>query len=138
LLHRHGRVLLDTAERRTTASWLHFLEQLEGLVPAGAAYLIADALPLRWTLETMLWDWGHPRFHFVPVPKAAAWLNLIEGFWKILTQRALHGRTCRRTAEVVAALQAGVADWNAQPAPFLWGRLPKPKRHFKRAYVFRI
>lgn len=40
--------------------------------------------PLHWTVDTMLWNWGHPRFRFVPLPKAAAWLNLIEGFWKIL------------------------------------------------------
>jgi hypothetical protein len=42
----------------------------------------------------MLWNWGHSRFHFVPLPIAAAWLNLIEGFWKILGQRALAGRSC--------------------------------------------
>ena len=42
----------------------------------------------------MLWNWGHSRFHFVPLPIAAAWLNLIEGFSKILGQRALAGRSC--------------------------------------------
>ena len=55
-----------------------------GLHPTGDVYLILDALPLHWTLETMLWNWGHARFHFVPLPRDAAWLNLIEGFWKIL------------------------------------------------------
>ena len=97
-----------------------------------------DAFALHWTVETMLWNWGHSRFHFVPVPKAAAWLNLIEGFWKILTQRSLHGRNCRSTCEVAAALHAGENDWNSDPTPFLWGREPKPKRHLKRTYVYRI
>jgi hypothetical protein len=46
----------------------------------------------------------------VSLPEAAAWLYLIEGFWKILSQRSLHGRTCRSTEEVVAALRAGVTD----------------------------
>ncbi len=86
----------------------------------------------------MLWNWGHPRFHFVPLPKRAAWLNLIEGFWKGLTQRALAGRACGTVAAVEAALHAGVADWNRHPTPFLWGRPAKPRRHFKRKYIYRI
>jgi hypothetical protein len=138
LAHRAGKVMIETADVRNTVTWLHFLDALEGFVAAGEVYLIVDALPLHWTLDTMLWNWGHPRFHFVPVPKAAAWLNLIEGFWKILTQRALASRECHNTGQVTGALQAGAADWNEQPTPFLWGRPPKPKRHLKRTYVYRI
>jgi len=100
--------------------------------------VIVDALPLHWTLDTMLWNCGHPRFSFVPIPKAAAWLNLIEGFWKILNQRALNDRTCQCVAEVDSALHAGVTDWNRQPTPFLRGRPAKPHRQFKHAYVYRI
>jgi transposase len=131
-------VLVEPAERRNTAGWLRFLDRLEAFVPPGEAYVILDGLVLHWGVATMLWNWGHPRFHFVPLPRAAAWLNLIEGFWKILSQRALHGRTCRSTAEVTAALAAGVADWNAHPTPFVWGRPPKPTRHLRRTYVYRI
>jgi transposase len=138
LAHRAGEVFVHTAAARNTPTWLDFLDRLEGFVPEGEVYLIVDALPLHWTLDTMLWNWGHPRFHLVPLPKAAAWLNLIEGFWKILGQRALQGRNCQDTAEVAAALQAGVADWNRRPRPFLWGRPPKPKRQFKRTYLYRI
>jgi hypothetical protein len=49
-------------------------------------------------------------FHFVPLPTDAAWLNLIDGFWKILRQ----------------------------PTPFLWGRRTKPRRQLKRQYLYRI
>jgi DDE superfamily endonuclease len=138
MAHRTGQVLLDTAERRDTASWLHFLDRLEGFVPAGDVYLIIDALPLHWTLDTMLWNWGHPRFHFVPMPKQAAWLNLIEGYWKILDQRALAGRDFAGPDAVAQALHATTNAWNAQPTPFLWGRPPKPTRQLKRSYVYRI
>jgi transposase len=127
-----------TAATRDTTSWLGFLDHLEAFVPTGEVYLIVDALPLHWTVDTMLWTWGHARFHFVPLPKAAAWLNLIEGSWKILTQRSLHGRACPDTRTVAAALQAGVDEWNRQPTPVLWGRPPRPKRRFRRTYTFRI
>lgn len=131
-------MLVETAARRNTASWLHFLDQLEAFVPEGDVYLILDGLVLHWGLETMLWNWGHPRFHFVSLPKSAAWLNLIEGFWKILSQRALHGRRCTSTSEVAAALEAGVAEWNTHPSAFLWGRTPKPTRRFRRVYRYRL
>ena len=138
LAHRSGKVLVATSAARDTAAWLDFLDRLEGFAPPGNAYLIVDALPLHWSVETMLWNWGHPRFHFVPLPKRAAWLNLIEGFWKILRQRALAGRACTSTDLVDQALQAGVVDWNQHPTPFLWGRPPKPQRQLKRMYIYRI
>jgi len=100
--------------------------------------VITDGLPLHWTLDTRLWNGGHSRFHFVPLPKHAAWLNLIEGCWKILGQRALAGRDCRRTEDIDCALQAGVKDCNQAPTPFRWGRPPKPTRRLKRTYVYRI
>jgi len=148
LVHRTGAVCVETAPTRDTAAWLRFLDGLETFAPPGKVYLIADALPLHWSIDTMLWNWGHPRFPFIPLhspsfpfiplPKRAAWLNLIEGFWKILRQRALAGRVCSTTDDVDQALQAGVADWNRCPTPFLWNRSPKPKRHLKRTYTYRI
>lgn len=138
LAHRTGAVYVQTASTRDTAAWLHFLDGLEAFAPPGDAYLIVDNLPLHWSVNSMLWNWGHPRFHFVSLPKGAAWLNLIEGFWKILRQRALAGRACASTDALDSALHAGVSDWNRQPTPFLWGRPPKPQRLLKRQYVYRI
>lgn len=54
----------------------------------------------------------------------------------MLGQRALAGRACTSAAAVDAALQAGVAEWNQHPTPFLWGRPPKPKRQLKCAYIY--
>jgi transposase len=138
LRYRTGQVFVETAATRATAAWLHLLDGREGFVRAGDASLIIDALPLHWTLDTLLWNGGHPRVHFVPLPKAAAWLNLMEGFWKILGQRALAGRDCTSPQDVDAAVLAGVDDWNQRPTPFLWGRPPRPRRHLKRTYVYRI
>jgi hypothetical protein len=71
LQHRSGAVFLQTAATRDPTAWLRLLDGLDAFTPPGDAYLIVDALPLQWTLDTMLWNWGHPRFHFVPLPKRA-------------------------------------------------------------------
>lgn len=129
---------MESAATHDTTAWLHFLDGLETFAPPGDPYLIVDDLPLHCDLETMLWNWGHSRAHFVPLPKAAAWLNLIEGFWKIRGQRALAGRPCTSTDDIDHALHAGVSNWNRQPKPFLWGCPPRPRRQLKRTYVCRI
>ena len=98
---RTGRVQVQTVATRDTASWLTFLDQLEAFVPPGEAYLIADALPLHWSLDTMLWNWGHPRFHFIPLPKAAAWLNLIEGFGRSCASAPSRDVACGRCSSSI-------------------------------------
>src|SRR5579885_2046510 len=117
---RTGHVFVELAPTRDTASWLHFLDGVKGFAPPGEVYLIADGLPLHWSIETILWNWGHPCFHFVPLPKAAAVLTLLERFWKILRQRAWAGGSPPPSAEVVKGPEADVADWNRQRTPCLW------------------
>jgi hypothetical protein len=119
--HRPGEVRMETADRRDTCSWPHFLDSPAMFAPAGEVSLIADALPVHWTLDTLRWHWGHLRFHCVPVPTAAAWRNLIAGCWTILDQRALAGRTCR-----------SVADGHRHPTPFRRGD------QLKRACGYRV
>jgi hypothetical protein len=136
--HRQGAVCVATAATRATAAWLHLLDGLQAFPSPGDACHIVDALPLHGGVETMRWHWGHPRLHVVPLPKAAAWLNRIEGFCKLLGQRALAGRAYLSTEAVDHARHAGVGDWNRQPTPFRWGRPPKPQRQLKRTYVYRI
>ena len=56
--HAPARVQVQTVATRNIASWLTFLDQVEAFAPPGEAYLIADALPLHWSVDTMLWNWG--------------------------------------------------------------------------------
>ena len=141
---RTGAVLVQTAATRDTAAWLRFLDSVEAFAPPGDAYLIVDALPLRRCsgASTRCGGTGAIRAstscHCPKRPPWMPWLNLIEGFWKILGQRALAGRHCTRTEAVDHAVHAGVADWNRHPTPFLWGRPPKPRRQLKRRHVYRI
>jgi hypothetical protein len=123
---------VETAARRDSAAWLRFLDGLAAFTPPGEASLIVDNRAWHWRVDTMLWHWGHPRFPFVSLPKAAAGLTLLEGASKILSQRALAGRVCSSTDDVDRAVHAGVSDWTRRPTPFLWGRPPKPRRQLKR------
>src|SRR5262249_15211531 len=59
---------------------------------------------------------------FVFQPTYAAYLNLIEPWWKVLRSLALKGRRFETWEEVAAAVQAATAYWNTHRHPFVWGR----------------
>jgi hypothetical protein len=73
---------------------------------------------------------AHPRWEMVFQPKDAAYLNLIEPWWKIRRSRALAGQRFERWEDVAHAVVQATVDWNAHPHPFRWGhrRRHRPRR----------
>lgn len=109
---------------RTTANWVDFLERVEVWAGAEAArvYAVLDNLSTHRTLDVLLWALAHPRWEFVFQPTYAAYLNLIEPWWKILRSLALKGRRFETWDEIAQAVEAATAYWNAHRHPFAWGR----------------
>jgi hypothetical protein len=85
-------------------------------------YAILDHLSAHRATDVLLFALAHPRWEFVFQPKYAAYLNLIEPWWKILRSLALKGRRFETGEEISAAGAAGTAYWNAHRHPFVWGR----------------
>lgn len=119
-----GDALTQTYDRRTTVNWVDFLEKVERWIPAEieTVYAIIDNLPLHRTTDVLLFSLAHPRWEFVFQPKYAAYLNLIEPWWKILRSLALKGRRFETWEEVCQAIEAATRYWNAHRHPFVWGR----------------
>ena len=117
---------------RTTANWVDFLEQVDTWLPAEAApvYAIVDNLSTHSAPDVLLFSLAHPRWEFVFQPTYAAYLNLIEPWWKLLRSLALKGRRFETWAEVCQAVQQATRYWNAHRHPFRWGhrRRHRPRR----------
>ena len=79
---------------RSTACWVAFLERVEHWLPSDAEriYAIADNLSAHRATDVLLFLLAHPRWEMVFQPKYAAYLNLIEPWWKVLRSLALAGR----------------------------------------------
>ena len=79
----------------------------------------------------LLWALAHPRREFAFQPKYAAYLHLIEPWWKVLRSLALKGRRFATREEVAQAVEAATEYWNLHRHPFLWGhrthRRPVPR-----------
>lgn len=119
--------------RRTTANWIDFLEQVDQWLGDGGqqVYAILDNLSTHRAVDVLLWSVTHPRWEFVFQPTYAAYLNLIEPWWKVLRSLALKGRRFATWEEITAAVAAATGYWNAHRHPFVWGRRTR-RRHRAR------
>ncbi len=119
-----GAALTVPYPRRTTTHVVAFLQHVEDwLDPAvERVYAILDNLRAHRAVDVLLWALAHPRWEFVFQPKYAAYLNLIEPWWKVVRSLALKGRRFATWADLCAAVAAATRYWNAHRHPFVWGQ----------------
>jgi hypothetical protein len=124
-----GEALTAPYRGRTIANWVDFLERVEGWIDPAIerVYAVLDNLSTHRALDVLLWALAHPRWAFVFQPTAAAYLNLIEPWWKTLRSLALKGRRFESWEDVCGAIARATAYWNAHRHPFVWGRRRRHK-----------
>src|SRR4029079_15757067 len=127
-----GEAFTAPCTGRTTANWVDFLGQVERWIDAGVerVYAVMDNLNVQRARHVELFALAHPRWEFVFQPIYAAYLNLIEPWWKVLRSLALKGRRFESWDEIVRAVERATAYWNGHRHPFVWGRRRRhrPKR----------
>jgi len=119
-----GDAFTQDYRRRTLVNWIDFLEQVDAWVPAEIERIsaILDNLNVHHADDVLLFGLTHPRWEFVFQPTYAAYLNLIEPWWKVLRSLAFKGRRFQTWEEMAAAVCAATGYWNAHPHAFVWGR----------------
>ena len=135
-----GEALALTCERRTTANWVDFLGAVEAWVDPTVerVHAVLDNPNVRRAPDALLFGLLHPRWEFVFQPRYAAYLNLIEPWWKVLRSLALKGRRFEGWAEVERAVERATAYGNDHKHPFVRGqrrRHRQPRRHLGIAAV---
>jgi transposase len=127
-----GDAYTRSYDGRTIANWVDFLTHVEAWL-AGEferVYAIVDNLNVHRATDVLLFALQHPRWEFVFQPKYAAYLNLIEPWWKVLRSLALKGRRFESWDEICKAIAEATAYWNKHKHPFVWGR--RRRHHPKR------
>ncbi len=127
-----GEALTHPYPGRTTANWVDFLGRVEAWLPpsVGRVYAVLDNLAAHRATDVLLFSLAHPRWEFVFQPRYAAYLNLIEPWWKVLRSLALKGQRFESWEQMAAAVEKATAYWNGHKHPFVWGRRRRhrPKR----------
>ena len=118
-----GEVLHDTRRRHAGADVLAFFRWIDLHVePDLDIHVVLDNLSAHKSEPVRRWL-AHPKrarwqLHFTPT--SASWLNLIEGWFSVLTRRALINTSFTSIAALEAAIDVWASHWNDDPQPFLW------------------
>lgn len=119
-----GEALTATYTSRSIITFVDFLQKVEDWVPEKVEkiYVILDNLRAHRAYDVLLFNVAHPRWEFVFQPKYAAYLNLIEPWWKTLKSLALAGLRFETWEEVETAIERARDYWNEHRHPYVWGR----------------
>ncbi len=121
-----GRVISTCLPRHRHQEWLTFLRVLDRQIPNDKPlHLIADNYATHKHPKVQRWLKRHPRVHMHFTPTSSSWLNLVERFFRDLTDKRIRRGVFRSVPELIAAIQESIARHNAAPKPFVWTKTAK-------------
>ena len=117
----NGEVYGLCQERHRHQEWLKFLRLLDKSMPAHLAlHLIGDNYATHKHPKVQRWLARHPRVHMHFTPTSASWLNMVERFFRDLTQNRLRRGVFRDLEGLIMAIGAYIDRHIESPKPFIW------------------
>lgn len=116
-----GLVISQCQPRHRHQEWLRFLKQIDADTPPELdLHLVVDNYATHKHPKVLAWLARHPRFHIHFTPTSSSWLNVIERWFRDLTQRRLKRGVFRSVAELERTIGEYVDHHNADPKGFVW------------------
>jgi transposase len=123
-----GQVIYDTKPRHRAKEVLAFFKLIDLHVPRHLdVHVVLDNLSAHKAPEVAAWL-AHPkraRWHLHFTPTSSSWLNLVEGWFNLLTERRLRRGTFTSVDELVDGIETWTEHWNDDPNPFIWTKTVK-------------
>ena len=116
-----GAVIGQCLPRHRHAEFLTFLQTIDREVPKHlAVHLILDNYATHKHPDVQRWLRRHNRFHLHFTPTSSSWLNLVERWFRELTDKALRRASFGSVSALIAAIEDYLNAHNADPKPFTW------------------
>ena len=116
-----GKIIADCLPRHRHQEWLKFLKQIDSETPPKLdLHLILDNDATHKHPTVLKWLKKHPRFHLHFTPTSSSWLNVIERWFRDITQNRIRNGVFRSVAELEQAIRDYIAHHNAHPKSFVW------------------
>jgi transposase len=116
-----GLVIHSIQRRHRAIEFKKFLNQIDQTVPDELdVHLICDNLSTHKTPAITAWLAAHPRFHLHFTPTSSSWLNQVERWFGLLTERQLRRGIHDNVSALEHDIQAWIEQWNSNPQPFIW------------------
>jgi len=116
-----GRVIGKCFARHRATEFRKFLDEIEANVPRDLdVHLVIDNYATHKTPLIRNWLARRPRWHVHLTPTSSSWLNQIERFFALLTERQIRRGVHRSIDALHAAIDQFIERHNADPKPFRW------------------
>ena len=116
-----GAVIQTCMPKHRHQEWIQFLNLIKRNAPPDKAiHIICDNYATHKHPKVIAWLERNPRVHVHFTPTSASWLNMVERFFRDLSDRALRRGVFRSVDDLVQAVTDYVAHHNDNPKPFIW------------------
>ncbi len=116
-----GTVIGTCMDKHRHQEWLKFLNLIKRSVPADKdIHLICDNYATHKHAKVTAWFARNPRFHCHFTPTSASWLNMVERFFRDLSERRLKRGVFGSVTALQQAVKEYIAHSNQHPSPYIW------------------
>jgi len=116
-----GTIISRTAQGHAHGEWLAFLRQIDRETAPGLdLHLIADNYATHKHKAVTGWLARHPRIHLHFTPTSSSWMNLVERFFRDLTEDVVREGSFNSVKQLVAAMDGYLAGRNLSPRRYVW------------------
>lgn len=116
-----GEVIGSIHRRHRAVEFKKFLAKVDKKVPAGLdIHLICDNYSTHKSPTVKKWLEAHPRFHMHFTPTYSSWLNQVERWFGLLTDKQIRRGTHKSLQALEKDIRNWIKTWNENPRPFAW------------------
>jgi transposase len=116
-----GKVIGKCYQRHRAREFLRFLKTIDEEVPDDLdVHLVPDNYATHKTPSVRKWLARRPRFHVHYTPTYSSWLNLVERWFALLSERKIKRGSHRSTRELERGIREFLSYSNDHPKPFIW------------------
>jgi transposase len=116
-----GSVISELHRRHRAIEFKKFLVTIDKAVPVGLdVHLVCDNYATHNTAEIKTWLGKHPRFHVHFTPTGSSWMNQVERWFGLLTDKLIRRGVHTSVKALEQDIRAWIDGWNENPRPFAW------------------
>ncbi|MET8291176.1 IS630 family transposase [Streptomyces sp. NPDC005132] len=116
-----GTVISELHRRHRAIEFKKFLVTIDKAVPPGLdVHLVCDNYATHNTAEIKTWLGKHPRFHVHFTPTGSSWMNQVERWFGLLTDKLIRRGVHTSVKALEDDIAAWIDTWNENPRPFTW------------------
>jgi transposase len=116
-----GKLIGTCLPRHRHQEWLKFLKLIDAQTPADVElHLIADNYHTHKHAKVQRWLARHPRFHMHFIPTSSSWLNLVERWFREITDKRIRRDSFGSVRQLIETIMDYIEHHNDDPKPFVW------------------